>query len=72
MPQTVHVSPDSVYMGTGKGFINKHVFSDGTSNTVIGGTMVSFLSLFFRSKRSEADGNLLSVDLLALRNRKYS
>jgi len=26
MPQTVHVSPDSVYMGTGKGFINKHVF----------------------------------------------
>ena len=52
MPQTVHVSPDSVYMGTGKGFINKHVFSDGTSNTVIGGTMVSFLSLSF--DRSEA------------------
>lgn len=74
MPQTVHVSPDSVYMGTGKGFINKHVFSDGTSNTVIGGTMDNdlFLVSFFRSKRSEADGNLLSVDLLALRNRKYS
>ena len=54
MPQTVHViRADSVYMGTGMRFINKHVFfSDGTSNTVIGGTMVSFLSLSF--DRSEA------------------